>query len=182
MRIQGAALLIVTLHAAAVWSQSGQLPARDAGGIEVMGTATIAGAVVVDEPARPPLRRAIVILAGTGIKGTRQLITDDRGQFAFTGLVAGRFTITAEKLAYVKTYYGSRRPGRGPGTPIALVDREQRAITIALQHGVVMSGTVTDEHGTPIGSSQVHALQPVTTGGERKLVEAPFPYRVRRDR
>ena len=39
-----------------------------------------------------------------------------------------------------------------------------------------MSGTVTDEHGTPIGSSQVHALQPVTTDGQRKLVEAPFPY------
>src|SRR5262245_5266514 len=90
------------------------------------GAASISGVVVLDG-ATPavPIRRAIVTLTGTGITTSLQVLTNDEGRFAFPGLVTGRFSLTAEKPAYVKTYYGSTRPGRPPGTPITLGEGQQ---------------------------------------------------------
>jgi hypothetical protein len=140
------------------------------------GSALVAGIVLVDDTAGRPLRRATVTLAGGDSRVGRQTVTDDRGRFVFDHLAAGRYTLVAEKPGFVRTFYGSRRPGRGPAMPIAVADAQRLAdVIVKLVPGAVIAGTVTDEHGAPIASAQVSARQPLSVGGERTLVEPPPP-------
>src|SRR4051812_36173082 len=82
------------------------------------GSAAIGGVVTTgDAVARTPLRRAIVTVSGTAIL-PRQVATDEQGRFVFEELPPGRFTLTVEKGGYLKTYVGSRRPGKPPSLPI----------------------------------------------------------------
>ena len=123
-----------------------------------------------DDSARP-LRRVLVTLSGSAVTGGVQVTTDDSGRFAFPELAAGRYTITAEKPAYVKTYYGSKRAGRGPATPIALAEGQRLIdLTIPLLRGAVIEGTVFDENDVPMADAQISVYQPVLVGGERKLL------------
>jgi protocatechuate 3,4-dioxygenase beta subunit len=135
-----------------------------------MGTGVIDGVVTTVEDAPRPLRRARVTITGTGLRGSVQTITDDAGRFAFGGLPAGRYTLMADKPAYLPAYYGSRRIAEGPGTPIPIADGQRVAnIRIGLLRGAALDGTVVDEHGKPLASAQVSALRAVMTGGDRKL-------------
>lgn len=173
----------ILLAAMAAVAMSGQLP-RDMPA-RATGTATIAGIVTTDATPAPPLRRALVTLSGAELRGDVQVMTDDSGKFAFPGLPAGRYTLTAEKPAYVKTYYGGNRPGRPPGTPIALADGQRFPdLVIKLLRGAVITGTMTDQNGAPIASGQVTALQPIYVDGQRKFVNAigPLPWAVTDER
>ena len=136
------------------------------------GSASVSGVVVLEgaSPARP-IRRAIVTLTGTGIATSRQIATDDDGRFAFAGLGPGRFSLTAEKPAYVKTYYGSTRPGRPPGTAIAVADSQQvRDVVIPLVKGASLSGRMLEESGAPVVAGQVSVELVTFVNGQRKLV------------
>jgi protocatechuate 3,4-dioxygenase beta subunit len=147
-----------------------QAPARDQAR-PVGGTSTISGVVVTDDAQATPLRRALVTIAGTTLVSSLQVATDESGRFVFTNLPAGRFTLTAEKPAYVKTFYGSKTPGRGPGTPLAIAEGQQMAgIRVPLLRGAVISGVVRDANGTPLASSQVQSYRATVVNGERKLV------------
>ena len=134
------------------------------------GSASLGGVVMLDgASSATPIRRAIVTLTGTGITTSRQLLTDDQGRFVFTGLAAGRFSLTAEKPAYVKAFYGSTRPGRPPGTPIAVGDGQQiKDISIALQKGASISGRVVEESGAPVASAQVTVELVSYVNGQRR--------------
>lgn len=140
----------------------------------VSGSAILGGTVTTGTTAgRQPLRRAVITIAGTGISAQRQVVTDDAGRFVIDGLLAGRFTLTVEKPGYLKTHYGSKRPGRPPGVPIALV-AGQRWLDLAIDvpRGGVIDGAVRDENGSPIAAAQVTALQVAFVAGERKLIAA----------
>jgi protocatechuate 3,4-dioxygenase beta subunit len=135
-------------------------------------SAVIAGIVTSDDQLAQPVRRVIVTLSGTGMAASVQRVTDDGGRFAFEGLPAGRYTLTAEKPAYIKTFHGSRRPGRGPAMPLALADGQRLTdLAIRLARGAVIAGTVFDSNGNPLASGQVSALQAVVVNGERKLID-----------
>jgi len=136
-----------------------------------VGTAGITGVVVVDGSGSP-VRRARVSLAGTELRGTRTVTTDDSGRFTFPALPAGRFTMTASKPGYVDNAYGAKRPGR-PGTPIQLADGQRIEKTVInLPKGSVVTGTVVDEHGEPSAGTQVRALRYVLRTGEKTLQQA----------
>lgn len=138
------------------------------------GSAAIGGLVTTGGPSAPrPLRRAVVSLSGSGITGARQTVTDESGRFVFDRLPQGRFSVTVEKPAYLKTYFGSRQPGRPPGAPIAIVDGQQLLdLKIDVPKGSVVEGTVRDENGVPQASAQVSILRVVSAMGERKFVPA----------
>ena len=136
------------------------------------GSAGISGVVVLEgaSPARP-VRRAIVTLTGTGIATSRQIATDDEGRFSFGGLGPGRFSLTAEKPAYVKTYFGSTRPGRPPGTAIAVADGQRvQGVVIAIVKGASISGRMLEESGAPVVAGQVTVELVTYVNGQRKLV------------
>jgi hypothetical protein len=165
--VAAACLLSIAALAAAPQSSTRDLPPMDAA-----GTGAIGGVVISDAPGAPRVRRALVTLSGGG--ASQRIVTDDAGRFVFEHLSGGRYTVTVEKAAFVATYYGSPRVGRGPGTPIPLTDG-QRVTTMAvtLTRGAVIEGTLRDATGTPLSSGQVRVHQVAFVNGERTFVDVP---------
>jgi len=135
-------------------------------------TARLSG-VVIEEGSNPArgIRRAIVTVTGTSIATSLQVVTDDDGRFVVLNLPAGRFSLTAEKPAYIKSFYGSPRIGRPPGMPVALADgQSMAAITIPLIRGAAIGGTVREATGVPVAGAQIMVHLVTTANGMRKLV------------
>jgi protocatechuate 3,4-dioxygenase beta subunit len=126
-----------------------QQPARDANRPVQVGTAVVAGQVVVNDTNGQPVRRAIVTLSGGDLTSSRTAITDDDGKFTMKSLPPGRYTITATKAAYVPTSYGSPRAGR-PGTALSVAAGQQASIVLRMTLGAVVSGVIRDERSMPV--------------------------------
>jgi protocatechuate 3,4-dioxygenase beta subunit len=134
----------------------------------------LSGLVTTDEATPHPLRHAVVTATGAEVLGQRQAVTDDDGRFAFADLPPGRYSLVAEKPAYVKTYYGGKRPGRPPGTPFAiLANQPAPTVVIRMVHGAAIAGTVRDAFGAPVASSQLAIKQPIVVNGQRRLIDVP---------
>jgi hypothetical protein len=148
-----------------------QQPARDQrGGPEPAGTARIAGIVVDTSTPPQPLRRAIVTLRADGLPDGRSTISDDDGRFAFEGLPAGRFTLSATKPAFLPGALGSSRPGR-PAVPLPLAVGQQISdVRITLARGAALTGTLRDESGEPAQNLQVHAFRVPLPGAPPLLI------------
>ena len=144
-------------------------------GLAQGGSATISGVVVLaGDSSSPPIRRAIVTLTGTGISTSLQAVTDDEGRFNFDGLPAGRFSLTSDKPAYLKSYYGSVRLSRPPGMPLALADGQRLGnIIVPMARGAAISGRVSDDFGNPLASAQVRAEMVTFVNGARRLISPP---------
>jgi Carboxypeptidase regulatory-like domain len=133
-----------------------------------VGTGLVSGTVSL-EGSSTPVRRARVTLSGGGLRGGRSTVTDDKGQFSFSALPAGRFTMTASKPGYVTVAYGAKAPGR-PGTPIELADGQQLShADITIPKGSVITGIVVDEVGDPAPLTQVRVMRYVMRTGEKTL-------------
>jgi uncharacterized protein (DUF2141 family) len=137
------------------------------------GTAVLSGlTLTTDEPARP-LRRVLVTLAGAEVRGERQVMSDDEGRFAFDGLAAGRYTVRAEKPAYVTMHHGSPRPGFGPGTPVAVAEGQPAQVTFRIPRGAVIAGTIRAPGGQLLASAQAQLFRVLSVAGQ--LRTAPVP-------
>ncbi len=114
------------------------------------GTAEISGTLVTDDTTATPVRRAIVTLTGHELSRSGLIaVTDDAGQFAFTSLPAGRYSLSASKSGYLPSMYGAKRPA-GPGTAIVVGGGQREAgVLMKLLKGSVLSGTVLDDAGRP---------------------------------
>jgi hypothetical protein len=134
--------------------------------------------MVTAEPGNQPVRRAAVAVNGsditTGFRASRVAVTDDRGRFVVADLPAGRYTMTVTKGGWLTEYYGSKRPGRGPGSPIALADGEHAKADMKLVRGAVITGRIVDEHGHPQIGVRPQLMEYRTLSGQRRLVPAPF--------
>ncbi len=151
--------------------RGGQVPSRDNLAPPAVGTGSVSGVVVV-EGVGTPVRRARVTLTGPELRGGRTSVTNDQGQFAFSTLPAGRFTMTASKAGYVDISYGAKRPGR-PGTPIQLAEGQKlEKANITLPKGSVVTGVVIDENGEPSPGTAVRVMRYVVRTGERTLQSA----------
>jgi uncharacterized protein (DUF2141 family) len=140
-----------------------QPPVVGTGGIS--GTVTLAGS-------GSPVRRARVMLSGTGLRPGRSATTNDQGQFSFGSLPAGRFNLSASKPGYVDMTYGAKKPGRA-GTPIQLADGQKlEKINLALPKGGVVTGIVVDESGEPSPGTQVRLMRFVIRTGEKTLQQS----------
>jgi hypothetical protein len=129
--------------------------------------------VVTDERDGRPLRRVMIALNGSALTTTRNAATDENGRFRFVALPIAQYTVTALKPGYVQTFYGSRRPGLGPGLPVALSAASPSAtLAIKLPYGAVITGTVTDGHGRPAQNVRITLLQYRMQLGERQLAPA----------
>jgi protocatechuate 3,4-dioxygenase beta subunit len=90
--------------------------------------------------------------------------TDDEGKFMFTALPAGSFSVSATKAGYVPAFFGSKRPARGPGVPVAVADGQRLTVTLKMMPGAVITGTITDPHGTPAPGISVQAFDTRASG------------------
>jgi hypothetical protein len=166
-RVISVVVTLTLLSASGIaWSQ-----ARDEKPI-VIGTATLSGTVMTDEPTPAPARRATVTLRGD-VVGRRGIVavSDENGRFAFTNLPADRYSLTVSKGGYLTAEYGSRRPGQA-GIPVPVADGGRvSGLTLKLQRGCTLSGTVVDEAGQPVPGVPVSALRYASSlfSGERTL-------------
>ncbi len=163
---------MIGLSSALLLAAAPQSSTRDLPPMTATGNGAIGGVVRSDAPDAPPARRALVTVTGGGARA--RTVTDDTGHFVVDQLPAGRYTITVEKAAFVTTYYGSPRVGRGPGTPIPLADGQRvTSLAVTLVRGAVIEGTLRDDAGTPLSSGQVRVRQAVFVNGQRTLVDVP---------
>lgn len=96
------------------------------------------------------------------------MFTDPLGQFEFSGLLPGRYTLAADKAGYAATTYGAR--GRfDPPLQIALADGATESIEIRMPKGAAVSGRVVDESGDPIVGASMTALALRSEGDARRL-------------
>ena len=155
-----AVVLLCVLQLLALASPAAQQlpPARDAVLPPTTGTAIVSGVVVNDEEPAQPVRRAIVVLAGDGLRPSRGAITDDAGRFVFSELPRGQFTITVSRASFITSMYGAKRAGR-PGTPIDVADGSRITDLIAtIWRGAAVAGTLRDDTGAPVAGIEVAAI------------------------
>jgi protocatechuate 3,4-dioxygenase beta subunit len=106
------------------------------------------------------------------IAGVRQAITDGQGQFAFTGLARGTFSLQANKGGWSGGGFGQLR---ADGTPAPLTlagDARMGAVTLKLWKNAALSGTVLDEAGEPIIGIGVRALRRTWLAGRSRFTIA----------
>ena len=157
-----ALLLVRVVHAQ-------QAPVRDGVRFTLSGTGVVRGAVVADNSARTPLRRALVTLSRVGLEDIRSASTDDEGRFAFAELPAATYTLNATRGGFIGMSAGAVKPGM-PGRQIVLREGESAVIApIALPRGAVIAGRILDSAGRPVWNAQVQASRFVTVNGERQL-------------
>jgi protocatechuate 3,4-dioxygenase beta subunit len=150
------------------------LQARDIGPRPV-GTAVLAGRVVRGEgTARQPVARAVVTLDPGDGRGLAQTVTNDDGVFTFDRLPAGRFLLTASKVGWVTSHYGSPRPGQPPGVRVAVADGARVEVEIPIAPGSVIAGRITDAEGRPMARQWPWLLQQRLVGDKMMLARVPF--------
>ena len=105
---------------------------------------TIRGRVIAAD-SREPIRKARVDLAASLGDRRDPVYADNDGGFEFTGLAAGRYTLSAWKSGYTVTTFGARTFWE-PATVIALEPGQSASgFEIALAKGAAIVGRVTDD-------------------------------------
>ena len=133
-------------------------PTRDGVLTPTKGTATVSGVVMDDDSPAQPVRRAIVVLAGEGLRPSRGAITDDAGRFVFSDIPRGQFTITVSRASFITSMYGAKRAGR-PGTAITVAeDATVKDLAVKLWRGAAVAGILRDDRGEPVPGIEVVAI------------------------
>jgi len=137
------------------------------------GTGVIAGTLVAADTGRP-VRRAQVTLSGGDVRTNKSATTDERGQFSFTALPTGDFTLSASKGGFLGATFGQQKPGTGQaGTLIHLLAGQRiERLSFPIMRGGVITGVVTDEFGDPAFGTTVRAMRYSWRTGERTLQSA----------
>jgi len=117
--------------------------------------------VVSDDQAGRPLRRVSVSLQLGLLSAPRTVVTDDEGRAVFTAVTPGNYLLIAFKPGYVRTYYGSKTPGRGPGVAVAVLEgKTVPELRLKVPRGAVIGGTVRGVSGRPAANQTVQVLSP----------------------
>ncbi len=141
------------------------------------GTATLSGRVIRGEASgRAPVARAVVSATLGDGRGSRQAVSDDQGRFELPGLAAGGYLLTAAKSGWVKTYYGSPRPGHPPGLRVVVADGAKVTIDIPIVPGGVIAGRIVDENGQPMALQFPWLLEQRLVGDRLMLARMRLPY------
>jgi hypothetical protein len=134
-----------------------QVPARDRPTPRETATSSISGRVVAVD-SNEPLRNARVALGGAPT-AVAPVFTDNDGRFAFTGLPAGHYTVSARKAGYAPTTFGQRRPESLP-LPIELdAGGVFQRCELRMPRSAGISGRIVDEFGDPMELAIVQALR-----------------------
>lgn len=103
-----------------------------------------------------------------------QALTDDDGRYRLENVPPGRYLVTAERAGWIKTYYGSPRPGRPPGSRVAVTDGAQITLDIPIVRGGVIAGRIVDESGNPMTRVWPWLLEERVVGNRRVIARATF--------
>ena len=141
--------------------------ARDA---NARATSAIRGRVL---GATGPLSGAEVRITGEAIRQLPAAFTDALGQYQFTDLPAGTYTVNARKNRYIAREFGQEGTS-DRGTRIALaVDERRNRADITLPRTSAIAGQLTDEYGDPVEGATIRVYQVRFASGRRRLVDVP---------
>ena len=140
-------------------------PAPRAAATEVESNGVIRGRVIDRETGRPIARATAQLTPAAGPGEARSAATDSEGRYQFTGLPAGRYTLTAAPPEGVATHlahrFGQERPldfrRSGIGTPIRLERGATFTADVALWRALAIEGRVVDDQGQPVANVPVTA-------------------------
>ncbi|HEX4037994.1 MAG TPA: carboxypeptidase-like regulatory domain-containing protein [Acidobacteriaceae bacterium] len=140
-------------------------PPTSAGPYSISGT-------VVEATAGTPLDRAEVTLSAAGQQRIQlaAVVTSDTGAFRFDHLAAGKYTLDASRRGYMASGYQEH-----DGFVTAIVtgpDLDTQKLRIELFPEAVLSGTVSDDAGEPIGGAQVSLYRQLQQDGIGHIVTA----------
>jgi protocatechuate 3,4-dioxygenase beta subunit len=120
-----------------------------------------------------PLRTAVVeLLSWEVMRVPKTAKPDAQGRFEFTGLVPGRYQLTASAEGYLRLEFGQTRPPE-PGRPIDLRNGEKfEKADIALRRPAAIEGRLTDEFGDPAPGILVQLSSLDFVAGRKRMVPA----------
>ncbi len=103
-----------------------------------------------------PLRKAVVTLRKTGVRGQRnQVQTGVDGRFVFPNLVPGDYTLSAERTGFVGASYRGSTSQVGVSALTLKEGQTVDGIVFRLTPQGILKGTVTDEDGDPVANTQI---------------------------
>src|SRR5690606_18305010 len=113
-----ASLAAAALAAGVVRAQVVALPGQARDGqvtptVQGTGTGMVAGRITLAGSGQP-VGDVRVTLSGVELRGSRSVLTDDDGNYAFTALPAGTFTVRGALTGHVAGTFGQKAPGK-PG-------------------------------------------------------------------
>jgi Carboxypeptidase regulatory-like domain len=120
-----------------------------------------------------PLVGAEVRLTGDAIRPIPVVYSDALGQYEFTDLPAGVYTLSARKSRYLPRTLGQDDTAdRGGRLTLAADERRDRA-DIILPRTSAITGQLADEYGDPIEGVTIRLQRIRFVSGRRRLVEVP---------
>jgi Carboxypeptidase regulatory-like domain len=111
---------------------------------------------VIDRDTREPVRQAMTFFQSIDAPDTPHL--DRRAEDGTLNVV---LTTGTYRMTTMAMGYGEAQP-----VELRITEREPAEITIELDRGITISGTVTDDHGAPVAAADVHVVNNVS-GGRR---------------
>jgi hypothetical protein len=132
------------------------------------GTAVIKGHVLTAEGR--PLRRAQIRVAGDDPRDALSTTSGLEGEYELRELPAGRYTVQATRVGYLRAQYGQREYGE-PGIPIEVANGATvEKIDLTMMRAGVVSGRVTDETGDVLAGVDIRAMQMQFYLGRKRIV------------
>ena len=132
------------------------------------GTFRIAG-TIVSKTDEHPLTNARVILASVKARQSPQsVITSDDGKFEFTGMPAGKYSLTGAKRGFTSSSYDQHYIYSTAIVTGADLDTEHLVLKLAPQ--AIISGRVLDEVGDPVRNATVSLYQDSQFGGTHQII------------
>ncbi len=155
----------------------GQIPTSSDQDREGRERGVIQGTVLAAD-GESPLAKATVSLRKSGSRGgdsERSARSDDRGQYEFTDLEAGKYLLSVMRNGFLPQNYGQKRiqafRGQPGGTPLTLGNGQVlNGIDFKLIRGGVVEGRVADQDYEPLSRVIVTMSGYQTMQGERTLV------------
>ena len=155
----------------------GQIPRSSDQDREGRERGVIQGTVLAAD-GESPLAKATVSLRKSGSRGgdsERSARSDDRGQYEFTDLEAGKYLLSVMRNGFLPQNYGQKRiqafRGQPGGTPLTLGNGQVlNGIDFKLIRGGVVEGRVADQDYEPLSRVIVTMSGYQTMQGERTLV------------
>ena len=135
------------------------------------GTGELNVIVTTDDQQNEPLRRVSVSIQAGELDIPHIGVTNDEGRVVFRNLVAGNYLLTASRPGYVRTFYGSALPGRGPGVAVSVLDGQRvNGVRIRMLRGSVITGVVRNTNGRPAPNQSVQAIMVRTSGNAKRAI------------
>lgn len=139
-------------------------PAPDA------ATYRIAGVVVHGVSGQPLGRVRVSIAPALARERETVLFTAADGRFAFGGVTAGKWQLKARREGFGTFVYGQRPTWNSPGVAIVTgPEMSTEDLVFRLHPPGVVTGTVTDEFGEPVGNALVQLFASFIEGGRRRV-------------